>query len=305
MPTRKHTGESMRDSHIRSDVLKDYRKLYDDGASFAQLASLFQVNLILDANVVIRELIWSTTKRKNPIGRSELLEVLEVETVIAWAPTFIESEVEKYIPLIIGKGAKHEEVTAHWLRLRSLIKLVDVGGIPEDGGKYRDPKDVPYILLQQKIGAAIVTTDKDIAGMGGTVAPIAVMATLRAYSRAAAVQVTFQVGGYTLGGLGLKALSGATKFVLSAAKKAAVNVPREVWLAALAALCVAMVIPASRNWLRSQLETMARPLGISIESLAQVSAMLATEFGQRKIEADEALSKVHAILGVGSVEENS
>lgn len=294
----------MHDNHIRSDALKEFRSLYADGAPLALLASLFQVNLILDANVIVRELIWATTRRKNPHGRSELLEVLEVETVIAWAPTFLESEVEKYIPLIIEKGARHEEVTAHWLRLRTLIKLVDVGGIPEDGVDYRDPKDVPYLRLQQKINATIVTADKDIAAMGGTVAPIAVMATLRAYSRAAAVQVTFQVGGYALGGLSLKALSGATKFVHSAAKKAAVNVPREVWLGLLALLCVAMVIPASRTWIRSQLEVMARPLGIAIESLAQVSTMLTTEFGQRRLEVDEALSKVHAVLGINPAEES-
>jgi predicted nucleic acid-binding protein len=268
------------------------------------LASLFQVNLILDANVVIRELIWATTKRKNPLGRSELLEVLEVETVIAWAPTFLESEVEKYIPLIIEKGAKHEEVITHWLRLRALIKLVDVGGVPDDGAEYRDPKDVPYIRLQQKIDATIVTTDKDIAGMGGTVAPIAVMATLRAYSRAAAVQATFQVGGYTIGGVGLQALSAATKFVRSAVGKAATNVPREVWLSALAALCVAMVIPSSRNWLRSRLDNMARQVGVTVDGLVQLSTMLATEFGQRKLEADEALSKVHAILGDSSAGNN-
>ncbi|MFC5431469.1 PIN domain-containing protein [Paraburkholderia denitrificans] len=295
----------MRDSNIRSDMLKDYRKLYDDGTPLALLASLFQVNLILDANVVIRELIWATTKRKNPLGRSELLEVLEVETVIAWAPTFLKSEVEKYIPFIIEKGAKHEDVGAHWLRLRALINFVDVGDVPSDGGEYRDPKDVPYILLQRTISATIVTADKDIAAMGGRVAPIAVMATLRAYSRAAAVQVTFQVGGYALGGLGLNALSGAAKFVYSAGKRASANIPREVWLSVLAVLCIAMVNPTSRTWLRLQLEAIARPLGIVVESLAQVSTMLATEFGQRKIETGEALLKVHAILGIGPAEENS
>ncbi|MDR6420512.1 hypothetical protein J2801_002793 [Paraburkholderia phenoliruptrix] len=106
----------MTDSQIRFDALKEYRKLYQDGAPLAPLASLFQVNLILDANIIIRELIWATTRRKNPFGRSELLEVLEVETVIAWAPTFLKDEVAKHIPVILEKGANHEEVAAHWLR---------------------------------------------------------------------------------------------------------------------------------------------------------------------------------------------
>ncbi|WP_412022791.1 PIN domain-containing protein [Burkholderia cepacia] len=293
----------MQDNYIRSDALKQFREFYVDGAPLAFLASIFQVNLILDANVVIREIMWATTKRKNPLGRSELLEVLEVETVIAWAPTFLESEVEKYFPLIVEKGATLEEVTAHWLHLRTLINLVEVGGAPEDGTGYRDPNDIPYIRLQQKINATIVTADKDIAAMGGTVvSPIAAMATLRAYSRAAAVQVTFQVGGYTVGGLGLKGLSGAAKIIHSVAKRAATSIPRDVWLGLLAVLCVAMVIPVSRTWIGSRLEVVAQLLGVSIEGLVQVSTVLATEFGQRKLEADDALSKVEALLGVNTAE---
>ena len=64
----------MRDSHIQSDTLRELRGLYRDGAPLAFLASLFQVDLILDANVVIRELTWATTKRKNPDGRSHRLD---------------------------------------------------------------------------------------------------------------------------------------------------------------------------------------------------------------------------------------
>jgi|GEM_PF-6710559 len=222
----------MPDSPIRSDALKEYRKLYEEGGPFAQLASLFQVNLILDANVIIKELIWATTKRKNPLGRSDLLEVLEVETVVAWAPTFLEREVEKNFAVVVGKGARREDVVDHWVHLRALINFVDVGGVPADV-KYRDPKDVPYILLQRRIEATIVTADKDVAAMDGKVVPLAVFATLRAYSRAAAVQVTLQVSGYTLGSLGLRALVQITRFASSGVKKAMTNVPREVWLAML------------------------------------------------------------------------
>jgi hypothetical protein len=175
------------------------------------------------------------------------------------------------------------------------------------GGKlntleYRDPKDVPYIRLQQKINATIVTADKDIAGMGGTsVSPIAVMATLRAYSRATAVQVTFQVSGYLLGGVSLSALSGAAKFFYSKVKIAIAKVPREVWVGVLAALCVAMIFPSSRTWLRKRLETLAGPLGIVVEGLAKTTETLATEYRARKLEADKALAKANALLGINTV----
>ncbi|MCX4176704.1 MULTISPECIES: hypothetical protein [Paraburkholderia] len=287
----------MPDIPIRSDALKEYRKLYEEGAPFAQLASLFQVNLILDANVIIKELIWATTKRKNPLGRSDLLEVLEVETVVAWAPTFLECEVEKNFAVVVGKGAKREDVVAHWVHLRALINFVDVGGVPDDDVKYRDPKDVPYILLQRKIEAAIVTADKDVAAMDGKVVPLAVFATLRAYSRAAAVQVTLQVSGYTLGSLGLRALVQITRFASSGVKKAAVNVPREVWLAVLGMLCVALVVPASQNWLRLQMQTLTGRFGTAAEGLVQLSNAVATDFHQKKHATNEAWSLVQALLG--------
>ena len=56
----------MHEGHIQSDTIRKFRKFYADGGPLAFLTSLFQVNLILDANVVIKELIWATTKRKNP-----------------------------------------------------------------------------------------------------------------------------------------------------------------------------------------------------------------------------------------------
>lgn len=289
--------KKMPDSPIRSDALKEYRKLCEEGAPFAQLASLFQVNLILDANVIIKELIWATTKRKNPLGRSDLLEVLEVETVVAWAPTFLEREVEKNFAVVVGKGAKREDVVAHWVHLRALINFVDVGGVPDDEVKYRDPKDVPYILLQRRIEATIVTADKDVAAMDGRVAPIAVLATLRAYSRAAAVQVTLQVSGYTIGSLGLRALVHITRVASSGVKKVAANVPREMWLAVLGILCLALVIPASRNWLRLQMQTLTGPLGTAAEGLVQLSSALATDFRQKKLATNNAWSQVQAILG--------
>lgn len=139
--------------------------------------------------------------------------------------------------------------------------------MPDDGVKYRDPKDIPYILLQRRIEASIVTSDKDVAAMDGRVVPIAVMATLRAYSRAAAVQATLQVGGYTLSSFGLSTLVGMTRVASSGVKKMATNVPREVWLALLGMLCVALVIPASRNWLQSRMHTLAAHLGTAGEGL--------------------------------------
>jgi len=44
---------------------------------FRDYVALFQVDVFLDANVVLRELMWLSRKRKNPRGRPEVLELLE------------------------------------------------------------------------------------------------------------------------------------------------------------------------------------------------------------------------------------
>jgi predicted nucleic acid-binding protein len=282
--------------HIKSDVLKKYRNISGVGTPLALLVSLFQVNLILDANVVIRELLWATTKRRNPLARSELLEVLEVETVVAWAPTFLESEVEKYLAMVVSRGAKKEDVLDHWRKLRALITFVDVGGVPDEDAGHRDPKDVPYILLQKKIQAAIVTADADIAPMGGQVVPIQVMASLRTYSRAAAVQVSLQVGAYSIGNLSLHVVAQIAKSTSSAIGKVAAKLPNEVWLALLAAFCAAFVIPASRNWLHSRLGMLARQAGIGGRELAHLLDTFSQELRQHKAIADTALLQARTLI---------
>lgn len=61
---------------------------------------------------------------------------------------------------------------------------------------------------------------------------------------------------------------------------------------------------ATASCVAATLDARRLTLPVYVESLAQVSTMLTTEFGQRRLEADEALSKVHAVLGINPAEEN-
>ena len=66
----------------------------------------------------------------------------------------------------------------------------------------------------------------------------------------------------------------------------------------LAALCVVVAVPASRNWLRNQLDAVVGQLGTATNGIAEVMSTLVTEYRARKWDADEALAKVHALLGI-------
>jgi len=62
-------------------------------------------------------------------------------------------------------------------------------------------------------------------------------------------------------------------------------------------LCVALVVPASRNWLRLQMQTLTGRLGTAGEGLVQLSNAVATDFRQKKHATNEAWSQVQALLG--------
>ncbi len=287
----------MSDYGVRSDALKQLRPYYEAGGPLTPWASVFRLNLIVDANVVLAELRWAVSKRKSEVARSDLLEVLEVETVIAYAPTFLETEVELHMSqTLVGKqGLDETALMSHWRRIRALIQFVDVGG-PADGAEYLDPKDVPYLRLQEHIAAHILTRDKDIGKMGGIVAPISVLGALRTYSRASAVQLSLEVGGATVGAVSLTAVAEIARTTLSATKKVGSRLPREAWIFALAAVCLLLAFPASRRTIFDMAGKLACGLKSTSAAVASVAEVAATEYRLRRNTADEALAVVNKAL---------
>ncbi|AIO84516.1 Predicted nucleotide-binding protein [Burkholderia pseudomallei] len=281
---------------IRSDDLVWLREFADGIEHLSVLAPLFQINLIIDANIILGELRWVSKRRRNESARSELLEVLEVETVLAYAPTFLVEEVTDHLPDLVKQGCDAEKLIVHWARLKALIKFVDVGGIPENGSDYLDPNDVPYLRLQQKISARILSRDKDIEAMEGQTVPIEILGALRNYARRSAVQLTFQVGGYTITGVSLRVFLAIIQDTFPKVKQAASRLPKEFWYAAAACMCVALIHPTSRQWMSSRVSGMRKRIGPSVGGALDVAMTLFTEYGHRRVLTDEALASVYELL---------
>ncbi|MET2530192.1 PIN domain-containing protein [Ralstonia pseudosolanacearum] len=287
----------MHDYRIQSDELAHLRDLYKEGGPLASLGSLFQVDLILDANVVIGELLWIAKRREKPDARSALLEVLEAGTLKAWAPTFLEIEVNKHIATVVAQGADKSEVVAHWQRLKCHIRLVDVGGAPESPVGLRDPKDVPYLRLQERIEAGILSNDKDVRAMGGkAIRPFRILGALRAYSRASAVQVTLQVNGLKLGSFALTMIGELTKRASRNLRKIAGAIPRDVWVLAFLLASVLLAIPEVRAWLRKQTSRAAAPLAGPWDMVCDLAQSLATEYQRVKTQSEAQYASVRAQL---------
>lgn len=180
---------------IRSDDLPRFALVLQQISIFKNRLSVFQVDLILDANVVIRDLLWLARKRTNPTARTELMEVMDCDVVRAHAPYFLIREINLHLPQLAEEHTIDlKTLRTLWEQYRKRIRFVAVGG-PAKKAVNGDPKDAPYLRLQRKLSYPIASEDSDISRMGGTVVRIQVFGALRAYSRQTAVEYQLKVNG--------------------------------------------------------------------------------------------------------------
>lgn len=277
----------------RSDKLSELRAMFVEGGVFAALGQIFQINLIVDANIVIADLRWLVLKRTNPDARPHLLEVLQARTIKAFAPTFLEEEIKGHLAVLAAEeNLPVEELEAHWTTYKALISFVDVGG-PETG--YQDPKDVPYLKLQARLDALILSADPDIQQMGGRIAGITLVAKLCTYSREAAVEFTIKAGGAAAFTMSAALLTAAGKSLASLMPQLR-KIPPWVWIACLALLAAALLHPNTRAWITSTIKSWSgrtKELGIA---LWEVFSPLLEEHERAKNSAGNALSEVERDL---------
>jgi predicted nucleic acid-binding protein len=201
---------------IRSDDLTHLRPLlessFKDGGEMAdRLGWGFQIVVIPDANRIIKDLIWLADRRENSEARTRLQEVIDAETVIAIAPAYLKSEMERKIPDVAGRAEVSEErLWEEWERYRPRIDFREPSlGAEDIGGEVQDPKDVPYVALQQEIGAPIYSDDEDIGAMGGAVVRERAIKELQEYARADSVRLTVLFNSSVAGSIGIDAIRGA------------------------------------------------------------------------------------------------
>lgn len=249
---------------IKSDTLANLRPIFEEGEFLEAFGKIFQVNLIVDANVIIADLRWLALKRKNPDARPQLLEVLQAQTIKAFAPTFLHDELRVNIPLLAAKeNLPQEELEAHWETYKALISFIDVGG-PEEG--QQDPKDVPYLRLQTEIDALIVSNDSDIQQMGGSVVNVTLIAQLCTYSREAAIEYNLKIGGVLTIRISSALLIVTSQFVWSLMPRVK-KIPKWVWLLCLAMIAAGMAYPTTRIWIQNNLRSLSgrsKKLGIAL-----------------------------------------
>lgn len=117
-------GSSREEPLIKSDDLSNLRVFFEANPGLEILTELFQLSVILDANVIIAELIWLTKTRDNPKARTALQEVIAADSLVAVAPVWLEDEIQENIPEVSEElGIPEDQLLEAWEKYRELIEF--------------------------------------------------------------------------------------------------------------------------------------------------------------------------------------
>ena len=189
------TGTLPLQGRIRSAILGDLRKIK---CLRPFLGPLAQFVVVVDTNVILGDLIWFVSKRKNPEATTELVECIRAGTIVAYIARSVLAEVDERITTIAAdKNLSEEALRQEWKKYRKLIKVRTPRKALVDRYKDgQDPDDAPTIALEKMLRAdGILSKDTDILAMGGLVIEMDFTKRAKDYSRKTAVAATVRFSG--------------------------------------------------------------------------------------------------------------
>ncbi len=279
----------------RSDDLVLLLDLIERLVPGAKVYKFVRFQIIVDANIILKDIRYLLTRDTSQDLRTALLEILEVKSIECYAPTYLQVEISEKIPILAGKyGFSISDGMQLWERFAAHISFIDAGG-PEDApAGARDPKDWPYINLQKELEYPIVTNDKDIAGMGGDTAKFTVIGSLQAYARESANALSILVSGGAIVSIPVIVLMKAVAFVSSWVGVNVPKPPRWFWIVAVVLVALLLIYPPSRSWLRNRASKMSSGVQAAFTSLSAVIDPFIDSYESSKTSADEALEGAYA-----------
>ncbi len=195
------------DGAIRSELLGELRKIEWLRSTLGALA---QFTIVVDANIILGDLLWLVKKRRNPDAVTELMECISAGTITAYISRSVLNEVTKHIPSIAKqKNLPEDELNAEWKTYRKLLKVrTPRKSLIDKYAKGQDPDDAPTLALADMIRACgILSKDSDIVAMGGIVIELSFTQIARDYSRKTAIRAAIQftgTSGIIVAGLAVK-----------------------------------------------------------------------------------------------------
>lgn len=278
---------------IKSDDLSNLQAFFKDNLGLELFADFFQLSIIVDANVIIADLIWLTKTREKSKARTALQEVIAAETLIAVAPQWLEDEIQENIPEVSKKeGIPAKKLWNVWNKYRKLIEFKDQSResieLPDN---IQDPDDLPYLLLQQDTGHVIYSRDSHLDKMGATLIDSTVIMTLRDYSRYEAVELKMFMNSFLVTGIGIGTLKLMWN-ILNSSFKAFTQLPDWLKYFIIILLVGAFVHPYTRNGIITFLKNGSEKASTGIWKIFEELEPIFDQFAEAQEKSDLRLSEL-------------
>lgn len=233
---------------LRSDLLPGFVALIRAVPGLQPLMpEIFQLRLVIDANIVQEELRWRLKRRRKANARTALHEVLASGVFIAYAPHFLDDEIREHAPRIATEtNTPLEHVLREWEQFRQYLCFYTARTKANIDVSRTDPDDVAYIDTIGEIAArAIYTRDRGYLRTSVPFVLIAVDTQLQRYARATSVRLGIAIGSCTSVVFGLEALIALSR-LLSRFVHVARRLPPAVQILIIGSVAVAVAHPKSR-----------------------------------------------------------
>ena len=287
------TSDITLEAVFRSDSLAAFSNLLRSMPVLTVFArELIQLRLVLDANEVQREIRFRLTRRQAD-ARSGLHEAIAAGVVVALAPRFLDEEIAKYSGKIAqDTGRSIDDVHAEWAVVRGLLRIYDPKEADDPDAARIDPKDVPYKVAFDELGAdAVLTRDRHFERMGVQVMKQSPSVALRDYARASSVSVGLGMSAGFVVTLSYASLRGIYA-VIDKSVRIIGDLPEWVKLILAAGVVAAVVHPKSRHWLIEtwqRFRTTIASITPELETAVETAARLYLEAQEKTMQTRSAL----------------
>jgi predicted nucleic acid-binding protein len=145
------------------------------------LPRLIQVRLVLDANRVYGELLWRLKRRRVVTNQSGLHEAIASGLVVAYAPAFLQQEIEEHLSEIAARAQRPlADAEREWKLFSNILHFHDPKDESAHRRRCRDGDDIAYLAVCHELAPrAIYSTDKDFLTTDAPLLSVIVDTTLR------------------------------------------------------------------------------------------------------------------------------
>jgi len=256
------------------------------------IGDFVRFRVVVDANFIIQDL---TQRVRHPERGTALEELIRATVVDAYAPRWLDTEMLSAIQQTAKKRRLPvDALQREWLSYRQLLRWDDSLRVPDGNcANAADPKDTPYVVLEDKIAAhGILSKDAHIKRMGGHPLTLDFVLSARRYARGAVACVSIRFMGILVSMIALRTLYEAVRGI----GQTLVRLPDGLKVLLLLLVIAALVHPGARKWISDKslelCERLAPYWGVVLDVIMRATALASEAQAQATASLLEASAAV-------------